>query len=311
MPAAIPKPVREELVRRRQQGELFTDIAREVGLSYRVVRGLWRRYRQHGEQGLDNDYARCGRSGPRFDKQTYQAALALKREHPRWGRWVDPLAARGRQSRAGHTQRAHVESLDPGGRPPALTRSSPQDQSCSRSEAPRGLADRRQGVFRTRRWTGLLPDIGRGRGLGSDGGSGAIPPLWHWNQVPVTQAQAALRGLFELWGLPERVRVDNGWPWGSSWVIQDKIGRELARHHACVINVDSTTSQPAKSADRSAANMPGKSTKPSPSSAKMPCRLSAIGLSFQTRPPACFAEEGELRSTRLPLPPRAEGAPWG
>lgn len=26
----------------------------------------------------------------------------------------------------------------------------------------------------------------------------------------------ALRCLFERWGLPERVRVDNGWPWGTS-----------------------------------------------------------------------------------------------
>ncbi len=43
-----------------------------------------------------------------------------------------------------------------------------------------------------------------------------LSPLWHWNQVPPKDVQAALRVLFECWGLPERVRVDNGWPWGSS-----------------------------------------------------------------------------------------------
>jgi transposase InsO family protein len=34
--------------------------------------------------------------------------------------------------------------------------------------------------------------------------------------VPPTDVQGALRKAFEQWGLPERVRVDNGWPWGSS-----------------------------------------------------------------------------------------------
>jgi hypothetical protein len=33
--------------------------------------------------------------------------------------------------------------------------------------------------------------------------------------VPPRAVQAALRELFARWGLPERVRVDNGWPWGA------------------------------------------------------------------------------------------------
>jgi hypothetical protein len=43
-----------------------------------------------------------------------------------------------------------------------------------------------------------------------------LSPLWHWNQVAPKDVQRALRALFERWGLPARVRVDNGWPWGSS-----------------------------------------------------------------------------------------------
>ncbi len=34
--------------------------------------------------------------------------------------------------------------------------------------------------------------------------------------MPPRAVQGALRELFSRWGLPERVRVDNGWPWGSS-----------------------------------------------------------------------------------------------
>ncbi len=85
MPAAIPRPIREELVRRCQAGEPVTEIAKALGLSYRAARGLWRRFRERGEKGLDNDYANCGPTGPRYPKEVYEAALCLRREHPRWG----------------------------------------------------------------------------------------------------------------------------------------------------------------------------------------------------------------------------------
>lgn len=34
--------------------------------------------------------------------------------------------------------------------------------------------------------------------------------------MPPRAVQAALRALFARWGLPERVRADNGWPWGAA-----------------------------------------------------------------------------------------------
>lgn len=85
MPAAIPRPIREELARRHQAGEALTEIAVALGLSYRAARGLWRRFRERGERGFDNDYAHCGRPGPHFPKAVYEAALSLRREHPRFG----------------------------------------------------------------------------------------------------------------------------------------------------------------------------------------------------------------------------------
>lgn len=85
MPAAIPRPIREELVRRHQQGEPLTELAKALGLSYRAARGLWRRFRTLGEKGLDNDYGHCGPPGPRFAAPIHLAALALRREHTRFG----------------------------------------------------------------------------------------------------------------------------------------------------------------------------------------------------------------------------------
>jgi hypothetical protein len=44
--------------------------------------------------------------------------------------------------------------------------------------------------------------------------AGFSPPR-HFNQVPVGLVQDQLRGWFARWGLPGRLRVDNGSPWGS------------------------------------------------------------------------------------------------
>lgn len=40
-------------------------------------------------------------------------------------------------------------------------------------------------------------------------------PLARWNQVPPADVRDQLRLAFARWGLPRRLRVDNGTPWGS------------------------------------------------------------------------------------------------
>jgi hypothetical protein len=40
-------------------------------------------------------------------------------------------------------------------------------------------------------------------------------PQGYWANVSDTAVQQALRQAFAVWGLPQRVRVDNGKPWGS------------------------------------------------------------------------------------------------
>jgi transposase len=62
----------------------LTAIAQELELKYRSVRQIWARYRQRGEAGLQPHYEQCGRASP-FPAAIQRAALALKREHPRWG----------------------------------------------------------------------------------------------------------------------------------------------------------------------------------------------------------------------------------
>jgi hypothetical protein len=40
-------------------------------------------------------------------------------------------------------------------------------------------------------------------------------PHYFWAHVPATDVQQQLRAAFSRWGLPVRMRVDNGKPWGS------------------------------------------------------------------------------------------------
>ena len=40
-------------------------------------------------------------------------------------------------------------------------------------------------------------------------------PHGAWQKVPLEAVREQLRLAFVRWGLPSRLRVDNGWPWGS------------------------------------------------------------------------------------------------
>ena len=90
MPAATPIKQREEIVRRREQGESLADIARGMNLAYRTVRHVWRHYEKTGE--VRPRYAGCVHTDIRKDPAIYEQAIALKRAHPRWGAgliWVE------------------------------------------------------------------------------------------------------------------------------------------------------------------------------------------------------------------------------
>jgi transposase len=85
MPRALPLPVRQQIIFRHQHGETLKQIALSEGVAYRTVLTCWRRYRQQGEEGLAIHYDRCGLQEPKFPQEQIEAALSLKRDHPRWG----------------------------------------------------------------------------------------------------------------------------------------------------------------------------------------------------------------------------------
>jgi transposase len=86
MPAALPLETRQAIVNRRHQGETFRQIADELGVGYDTVRNIWHRWQQTGN--LQPNYQACAHLGPRCPAEIYEAALTLKRDHPRWGAGV-------------------------------------------------------------------------------------------------------------------------------------------------------------------------------------------------------------------------------
>ncbi len=85
MPQALPLPLREQIVQLRQQGRTHAQVAAALQIKPRSVRQIWARYRHRGAAGLPPDYPRCGHPGSRFPAALRAAALALKRQHRRWG----------------------------------------------------------------------------------------------------------------------------------------------------------------------------------------------------------------------------------
>lgn len=83
MPAALPFEVRAEIVRRRERRESLRSISQEMGLAYDTVRQIWQHWQTRGT--LTPNYAACRHPGIRKPVAVYEAALALRRQHPRWG----------------------------------------------------------------------------------------------------------------------------------------------------------------------------------------------------------------------------------
>jgi transposase len=85
MPRALPFTLREQIVRLRQAGQTYAQIAASLQVKARSVEHLCKRYRARGEEGLSTDYSQCGPKQIAFDADIQQRALEMRREHPRWG----------------------------------------------------------------------------------------------------------------------------------------------------------------------------------------------------------------------------------
>jgi transposase len=85
MPAPLPLPVPQAILRRHHRGEATPAIARALGVPERTVRALRRRWRAQAEVVLAPAYQRGARPRTVPSQQLHDRALALRRQHPGWG----------------------------------------------------------------------------------------------------------------------------------------------------------------------------------------------------------------------------------
>lgn len=212
MPRAIAVPLRQAIVERHLQGESLPTIAHSLRLSPITVRKIWRRYRADPASDLTPRYhtPTTPRSHPLF----VRAALLLKRRHPTWGaelirqiihcKWPHlPLPATSSIQRWFH--RAGLQP--PRSRLPKSSRKRalrPHEVWQVDAVSQVQLADGKYASWIT------ISDEASGAILWS-----AVFPLRVWEQVEPRAVADCLREAFTHWGLPGRLRVDNGAPWGG------------------------------------------------------------------------------------------------
>ena len=242
MPAATPIRIRRVIVERRASGESYAAIARDLAMPYVTVRGIDRHYQQTGQ--LEPSYEGCRQTGVRKPAAIYGQAVALKRAHPGWGAgliWVelaevfDEAALPSVRSLQRWFRRAGVA---------AARREPTQRETVRRGKAAHEVwaLDAKEQI-----------ELQDGRAVSwltiSDEGSGAILsttlfPLKRWTQVDPLAVKACLQAALVQWGKPERLRMDNGTPWGTQSRLPSALGLWLVG-----LGIDPVYGRPARSTD--------------------------------------------------------------
>ena len=187
-------------------------------VSLRTVQRLFARFEQRGGAAVVPDYHHCGKCQPeQTPVSLVQQICQTRRDHSRWGSEMIRLELEEHYDAlpCARTMRRHLHNASlhpaPAGRTPA-------------ADHPRvGRADRVHQGWQTdaseelrlkgNQWACWLRVV--------DECSGAflqtlVFATARWERVDRHQIQEALRQVFACWGLPGRLRVDNGYPWGSS-----------------------------------------------------------------------------------------------
>jgi len=211
-----PHPSAKRFFRRWQRHQDPRLVASEFQVSARTIRRLYGRFVQRGQQGIAPDYEHCGQDQPSASSHVRGKAEKLRQEHPTWGAPLIRvmLAPQDRQRTlpcARTLQRWFAQQALPpapaGQHPAADVNRATRAHEVWQMDAAELIALRSGQRVSWLRNT----DEFSGAVLGT-----RVFAEAHFNQVPVLRVQGELRQRFAVWGRPEKYRVDNGTPWGSS-----------------------------------------------------------------------------------------------
>lgn len=190
----------------------------QLAVSLRTVQRLFARFDRQAAAGIAPDYHQCGRQQARQTPPSLVEHICqTRRAHPRWGSEMIRLELADQHAvlPSARTLRRHLRQAGlqpaPAGRTPAppaprVPRAQRPHQGWQ-TDASEDLHLR--GAHRAC-WLRVVDEC-----------SGAflqtlVFATARWQNVSRHAIQEGLRQVFGRWGLPGRLRVDNGYPWGSA-----------------------------------------------------------------------------------------------
>ena len=193
------------------------NVVVQFRVSLRTVRRLWARFEQRGQKGLMPDYEHCGvQQAAATPLEVVDQICQTRRAHPRWGSQMIRLELESQAAMpCSRTVRRHLHKagLQPAvaGRPLASDRPRvPRAQRPHQGWQTDAAEELRLQGERRACWLRFVDECS-GAFL-----STLVFPTARWEQVERYEIQRQFRETFRRWGLPERLRSDNGYPWGTS-----------------------------------------------------------------------------------------------
>jgi transposase InsO family protein len=218
--APFPFRFAKRFFQRWQQKAEPSQVAEQFEISRRTVYRLFARFEAKEDQGIGPNYQQCGtHQAQQTDEALVQRICQARRQHPGWGSEMIRLQLDERhegldlpcsRTLRRHLQKAHLNPA-PAGRLPLTDR-----PHVPRAERPhQGWQTDASEDFhlkgdRRACWLRIVDECS-----GAFLSTKVFEPA-RWENVDRGAIQAYLREVFALWGLPQRLRTDNGFPWGST-----------------------------------------------------------------------------------------------
>jgi hypothetical protein len=199
-----------------KSGTPLSEVAARLDISEKSVRRLYCRFDCSGEEGAHDQYSNCGHP---LDTHWKERAAQIRQEHPRWGGEVIRLQlsheSPGAPLPSARSIQRWMKELDLHAAPPGRRSRGPRPARLPRAESPH-LAWQVDAAEEMK-----LKDGSKACWLRfTDECSGAflmtqVFPHARWTHVDCPTIRESIRTAFSRWGLPGRMQVDNGYPWGS------------------------------------------------------------------------------------------------
>lgn len=206
--------LRMQFITRLRGGELMVDLCREFGISRKTGHKFARRYEQYGVDGVKDQSRAPKTCHHRIDNATAELIVAMRKAHPNYGgKKIKTLLEQAHPGVVFPASSSIGDLLDRHGlitRRQRRRRVAPYAHPLSTAEAPNDLlCTDYKGEFRLGDGTYCFPLTV------TDRFSRRILTCEGFDRIELESAMEAFEELFGAFGLPKRIRSDNGVPFAS------------------------------------------------------------------------------------------------